>query len=41
MVFVQNTDIYIHQMVSVGNTGGKFAKNWNICESTGLGYFFS
>lgn len=41
MVFVQNTDIYIHQMVSVGNTGSNFAKNGNICESIGLGCFFS
>lgn len=41
MVFVQTTDIYPHQVVSVGNTGGNSAKNWNICELIGLGFFFS
>lgn len=25
-IYFQNTNIYTHQMVSVGNTGGNFAK---------------
>lgn len=41
MSLLQTLDIYPHQMVNVGNYGGNFDKNWNICELTGLVFFFS
>lgn len=40
MSLLQTLDIYPHQMVNVGNYGGNFDKNWNICELTGLVFFF-